>query len=185
LLDDRQIGAVVMALPRADLRDLDHDLRLALYRVSFARTLGVEQSELISGLDTFASEKRKESMTELVKAERSHVATYHKYTPQEIIDALEVSRGLIAPAARNLGCSRDTIRKYLAEYPEVAKAKADMREAVTDSAESSLYRAIEDREAWAVCFYLKTQAKDRGYAERAEVTGPSGAPVKIRLVYDE
>ncbi|CAA9461894.1 MAG: hypothetical protein AVDCRST_MAG58-2756, partial [uncultured Rubrobacteraceae bacterium] len=28
-----------------------------------------------------------------------------------------------------LGCSRDTIRKYLAEYPEVAKAKADMREA--------------------------------------------------------
>ena len=81
-------------------------------------------------------------MTELVKAERSHVATYHKYTPQEIIDALEVSRGLIAPAARNLGCSRDTIRKYLEEYPEVAKAKADMREAVTDSAESSLYRAI-------------------------------------------
>jgi hypothetical protein len=42
LLDDRQIGAVVMVLPRADLRDLDHDLRLALDRVSFARTLGVE-----------------------------------------------------------------------------------------------------------------------------------------------
>jgi hypothetical protein len=124
-------------------------------------------------------------MTELVKAERSHVATYHKYTPQEIIDALEVSRGLIAPAARNLGCSRDTIRKYLAEYPEVAKAKADMREAVTDTAESSLYRAIEDREAWAVCFYLKTQAKDRGYLEKAELSGANGAPVKIRLVYDE
>jgi hypothetical protein len=130
-------------------------------------------------------EKRKESMTELVKAERSHVATYHKYTPREIIDALEVSRGLIAPAARNLGCARDTIRKYLAEYPEVAKAKADMREAVTDSAESSLYRAIEDREAWAVCFYLKTQAKDRGYVERAELSGANGAPVKIKLVYDE
>ena len=48
LLDDRQIGAVAMVLPRADLRDLDHDLRLALDRVSFARTLGVEQSELIS-----------------------------------------------------------------------------------------------------------------------------------------
>jgi hypothetical protein len=47
LLDDRQIGAVVV-VPRADLRDLDHDLRLALDRVSFARTLGVEQSELIS-----------------------------------------------------------------------------------------------------------------------------------------
>ena len=48
MLDDRQIGAVVMVLSRADLRDLDHDLRLALDRVSFARTLGVEQSGLIS-----------------------------------------------------------------------------------------------------------------------------------------
>ena len=55
MLDDRQIGVVVMVLPRADLRDLDLDLRLALDRVSFARTLGVERSELISRLDTFAT----------------------------------------------------------------------------------------------------------------------------------
>jgi hypothetical protein len=48
-----------MVLPRADLWDVDHDLRLALDRVSFARTLGVEQSELISTLDTFAIKKRK------------------------------------------------------------------------------------------------------------------------------
>jgi hypothetical protein len=36
-----------MVLPRADLRDLDHDLRLAIDRVRFAQTLGVEQSEPI------------------------------------------------------------------------------------------------------------------------------------------
>ena len=59
MIDDRQIGAVVMVLPRADLRDLDHDLRLAFDRGSFARTLGVEQSELISRLDTLATKKRK------------------------------------------------------------------------------------------------------------------------------
>src|SRR5919112_513040 len=39
--------------------DVDLDLRLALDRVSFARTLGVEQSELISRLDTFATKKGK------------------------------------------------------------------------------------------------------------------------------
>jgi hypothetical protein len=59
LIEDQPIGAVVMVLPRADLRDLDRDLRLALDCVSFARTLGVEQSELISRLDTFATKKRK------------------------------------------------------------------------------------------------------------------------------
>jgi hypothetical protein len=28
-------------------------------------------------------------------------------------------------------------------------------------------------------------AKDRGYVERAELTGTNGAPVRIKLVYDE
>jgi hypothetical protein len=37
-----------------------------------------------------------------------------------------------------------------------------------DNAESSLYRAVLDGEPWAVCFYCKTQAKDRGYTERVE-----------------
>jgi DNA-binding transcriptional MerR regulator len=122
-------------------------------------------------------------MTELVKVESKR--PYRKYTQEQMIKALEESRGLIAPAARALGCSRDTIRSYLEEYTAVGQAKLDQREAVTDMAENALYQAILDREAWAVCFYLKCMAKDRGYAERAEVTGPSGAPVKIKLVYDE
>ena len=110
---------------------------------------------------------------------------YRKYTQEQMIRALEESKGLIAPAARALGCSRDAIRSYLEEYSAVSQAKLDQREAVTDMAENALYQAILDREAWAVCFYLKCLAKDRGYVERAELTGTNGAPVKIRLVYDE
>jgi transposase-like protein len=110
---------------------------------------------------------------------------YRKFSPEQMVRALEESKGLIAPAARALGCSRDTIRKYLDEYGEVAQAKLDQREAVTDMAENSLYEAIRRGEAWAVCFYLKCMAKDRGYIERAELTGNGGGPVKIKLVYDE
>jgi hypothetical protein len=122
-------------------------------------------------------------MTELVKVESKR--PYRKYTQEQMIRALEESKGLIAPAARALGCSRDTIRSYLEEYAEVAQAIKDQREAVTDMAENALYQAILDREAWAVCFYLKCMAKDRGYVERAEVSGPNCGPVKIKLVYDE
>jgi hypothetical protein len=108
LVDDKPIGASLsrnLGSPVAPGEAVEAELDRLITRrhdarVSFARTLGVEQSELIRHLRHL--EKRKESMTELVKAERSHVATYHKYTPQQIIDALEVSRGLIAPAARNL-----------------------------------------------------------------------------------
>ena len=119
-------------------------------------------------------------MSELVKVE-----PYRKYTEQQVIEALEDSRGLIAPAARKLGCSRNTIKKYLAEYEDIAQAIKDQREAVTDMAENALYQAILDREAWAVCFYLKCMGKERGYVERAELTGNNGGPVKIKLVYDE
>ena len=120
---------------------------------------------------------------ELAKIEKP--VPYRKYSVEQIIAALGESHGMIAPAARSLGCSRDTIRRYLAEYEEIAQAIADEREATTDLAENKLRDAIIRGEAWAICFYLKCMAKDRGYVERGELTGANGAPVKIRLVYDE
>ena len=121
-------------------------------------------------------------MTELEKVEKKQ--PYRKYTQEQVIEALEQSKGLIAPAARALGCSRDTIRSYLEEYTAVAQAKLDQREAVTDMAENALYAAILRGEAWAICFYLKCMAKDRGYVEKAEISGPGGKPISIKLVYD-
>jgi DNA-binding transcriptional MerR regulator len=121
-------------------------------------------------------------MTELVKVDSKR--PYRKYTQEQMIEALEQSKGLIAPAARALGCSRDTIRSYIDEYSAVAQAKLDQEEAVKDMAENALYAAILRGEAWAICFYLKCRAKDRGYVERAELTGANAAPVKIKLVYD-
>src|SRR3712207_6478409 len=121
-------------------------------------------------------------MGEIAKIEKP--VPYRKYSVEQIIAALGESHGMIAPAARSLGCSRDTIRRYLAENAEIAQAIADEREATTDLAENKLRDAIVRGEAWAICFYLKCMAKDRGYVEKAEVTG-AGGPVKIELVYDE
>ena len=122
-------------------------------------------------------------MTEIAKIEKP--VPYRKFTAAQIIDALGESHGMIAPAARSLGCSRDTIRRYLAENAEIAQAIADEREATTDLAENKLRDAIIRGEAWAICFYLKCQGKSRGYVERAELTGSGGEPVKIELVYDQ
>ena len=122
-------------------------------------------------------------MREIAKIEKP--APYRKYSVEQIIAALGESHGMIAPAARSLGCSRDTIRRYLAEYPEIAQAIEDANEEVNDMTELKLFDAIQRGEAWAICFRLKTKAKDRGYVERGELTGTNGAPVKIKLVYDE
>ena len=92
-----------------------------------------------------------------------------RLTNEKIIKALRESRGLVAVAARKLGCSRKTIYDRMAKSSEIREALEEAREFTTDVAEAALFRAIEQGEAWAVCFYLKTQGKGRGYVERQEV----------------
>ena len=124
-------------------------------------------------------------MTEVARRESTspRTGTYRKYTRQQIIDALAESMGMISPAARTLGCSRNTITTYMKEYPEIAEAISDANEEVNDVAELKLYDAIKRGEAWAICFRLKTRAKNRGYIEKAEVE--HAGRVQIELVYDE
>jgi transposase-like protein len=125
-------------------------------------------------------------LTEIARRESTspRTGTYRKYTRQQIIDALAESMGMISPAARKLGCSRNTISSYMKEYPEIAEAIEDANEEVNDIAELKLLDAIKRGEAWAICFRLKTKAKNRGYVEKGELTGTNGAPIAIRLVYD-
>jgi hypothetical protein len=66
MIDDRPIGAAMnrnLGSPVAPGEAVEAELdrlitRRHNARVSFARTLGVEQSELISGLDSFATKRK-------------------------------------------------------------------------------------------------------------------------------
>jgi hypothetical protein len=103
--------------------------------------------------------------------------TKQRYTPDQVVYAIQETRGLVTMAARHLGCTPDTVHNYAKRYPKVADALKAARYAMADVAELALYNAIIDQQAWAVCFYLKTQAKDRGYIERQEISGQ----VDVRL----
>ena len=92
-----------------------------------------------------------------------------RYTQAEVTNALNQSKGMVTIAARILGCVPNTVQAYIDRYPDVREARQQEREAMTDVAELALYKAIQSGEAWAVCFYLKTQGKQRGYVERSEV----------------
>ena len=92
-----------------------------------------------------------------------------KFTAAQVIDAIRQTKGMLTVAARKLGCDPHTIYRYVREYPTVAAVVKEQRESVTDMAELALYKAIQEGEGWAVCFYLKTQGKGRGYIERQEI----------------
>ena len=104
-----------------------------------------------------------------------------KYSPAKIIEALQASRGMIATAARLLGCTRQTIYDAIARHPEINHVVAGERELMLDSAELKLQEAVDRAEAWAIRYYLSTQGKSRGYVERQLVDGDDG---KVTVIID-
>jgi predicted RNA binding protein with dsRBD fold (UPF0201 family) len=103
------------------------------------------------------------------------------HTAEEYALALRASRGLVTHAARRLGVTDEAMRQRLKRSPTLQQVRAEAREAMIDVAESSLFTQIEAGEAWAVCFFLKTQAKDRGYVERTEEHRAVTGDIRIRI----
>jgi hypothetical protein len=109
------------------------------------------------------------------------MAGKQRYTVAEVIEALNDCNGLLYLAADKLGCTSETIINYKNRYPTIAEAVREKRGKRVDIAEASLDKAVKKGEAWAVQFLLRTQAKDRGYVERQELTGEDGAPIRFSL----
>ena len=107
------------------------------------------------------------SLQKRQSGQREH--SNEKYSPAKIIEALQVSRGMIATAARLLGCTRQTIYDAIVRHPEINHVVAGERELMPDHAELKLQEAIDAGEGWAVRFFLSTQGQARGYIERQRV----------------
>lgn len=107
-----------------------------------------------------------------------------KFKVEDVVTALQNSSGLVYVAARQLGCSANTVYNYAKRYPQVQEAIDGERGLLIDTAELALVRAVERGEAWAVSLVLKTIGKARGYTEttRTEVTGADGGELTIRFV---
>ena len=93
-----------------------------------------------------------------------------RFTPQQVADALNETRGMVFLAAKKLGCSDVTIYNYAKRYKAVGDALRQQRGQFVDMAELKLWNAVNEGEAWAVQFALRTLGKERGYVERSEVT---------------
>lgn len=103
------------------------------------------------------------------------------FSLDKVCEALTAARGNVTVAARSLGYTRAWMHMLIAKHPELKAAKEAGEELRLDIAESALDKAVEAGEAWAVCFFLKTRGKARGYTERHEVTGADDGPVRFTI----
>lgn len=104
------------------------------------------------------------------------------YTATQVVEAIKKARGYVSKAADILGCDARTVYNYAERYPSVQEAINHVRETRHDYVESALMKRIKAQDTTAIIFYLKTQAKQRGYVERQEVTGSDGADIKQRIL---
>jgi hypothetical protein len=87
---------------------------------------------------------------------------------EQVAESIKKLNGNIAAVCKELGTTRGTFQHYCERHPAIATVLYESREEMLDMAESSLYRRVLAGESWAVCFFLKTQGRKRGYIERAE-----------------
>lgn len=102
------------------------------------------------------------------------------YNDDQIVNALQRAKGFVYIAAKLLGCAPSTIHRRKKASKKVRRACRTARGEQLDFAETKLLAAIDAGEAWAICFFLKTQGKARGYIERAELTGKDGGAIHVQ-----
>lgn len=96
--------------------------------------------------------------------------------------AIEGTRGFVTQIAKAAGCSRQSVYNAFEKWPELKDLVKAEKESFKDKAEGKLFQHIEDGNVVALLFYLKCQAKDRGYVERQEIVGADGGPIGIEFV---
>jgi hypothetical protein len=109
--------------------------------------------------------------------------TYQQTTDEEVKFALKQADGLISPAADILGVARTTLQMRLRKNPDLKQYQIEIVEATKDKAESKLQQAIDNGDSWAIQFYLKTQARDRGFGDQL-LMNLSSVNANINVDYD-
>lgn len=89
-------------------------------------------------------------------------------TRAQLIDAIRESGGIIQGVAGSLGVTRQAIYKRIRGDKELEDELFAAREKFIDVAESVLQKKVTDGDNACLIFFLKTQAKKRGYVERQE-----------------
>lgn len=86
-----------------------------------------------------------------------------------LLEALERSLGIVTPACKEVGISRNQFYIYYKEDPEFKAAVDDIDEITLDFVENQLLRKIKEGENQAIMFYMKYKARKRGYTEKLDI----------------
>ena len=123
--------------------------------------------------------KQYPELKETFAAEDGLVEGRPHFPKEKFEKAIEGCNGILKVVANRVGCSRATVENYFDLYPDLRQQFADSRMALVDTAESVVVDTLGDtgnpKLRFAAARYITgTLGKDRGWAERRELTGADG-----------
>lgn len=96
-----------------------------------------------------------------------------------VILAIRSQMGNVGLAATELGLTRGELLDYMVRHPDVMEAKKQIKEFIKDQAEDLLVEGMKT-DPTLLMFFLKTQARDRGYGSTPATTSINNT-VEINL----
>lgn len=115
---------------------------------------------------------------------KKHDPVWHK---ERLLEALERSLGIVTPACKEVGISRNTFYEYYRTDPEFKAKVDDINEITLDFAENQLLKKIKEGSERSILFYMKYKARKRGYTDSLDITsgGDKLTDIKINIIRPE
>ena len=93
--------------------------------------------------------------------------------------------GNVSAICKELKIDRGTYYQWMKKDLDFRQAIEDEREGLIDFVESKAFNLINDKNPTMIIFFLKTQAKKRGYVETVGLTADKPLPVRLILEEDK
>lgn len=108
-----------------------------------------------------------------------HNPALHK---EKLLEALERSLGIVTPACKDVGISRDRFYTYYREDEEFRKKVDDINEITLDFTENQLLKKIKEGSERSILFYMKYKGRRRGYSDSLDITSGGKEITEIKLI---
>ena len=100
-----------------------------------------------------------------------------------VIQCLEKSLGIVTPAVKEAGISRDTFYRWYKTDPDFKAKVDDINEITLDFVENQLLKKIKEGSEKSIMFYMRYKARKRGYTDNVDITSNGNTISEIKLIH--
>lgn len=106
-----------------------------------------------------------------------------EWNKEQLLVSLDKHLGLVTPACKEVGISRNQFYTYLRKDPQFKEAVDEIYERQVDFVENQLFKKIKDGSERSIIFYMKYKGRLRGYTESIDITTGGQNLNDIKIIF--